>query len=120
MFTARKRSLRRLCFYTCLSFCPQGGCLVPGGVWSRGGAWSQGGVWSWGVPGAGGVPGLGEGRPGPGGCLVETLSPPPPSGWLLLRAVRILLECILVSESICFYGSDKLFHGSVKITNRRQ
>ena len=24
-FTARKRSLRRLCFYTCLSFCPQGG-----------------------------------------------------------------------------------------------
>ena len=26
--TARKRSLRRLCFYTCLSLCPQGGvCL---------------------------------------------------------------------------------------------
>ena len=25
IFTARKRSLRRLCFYTCLSFCPQGG-----------------------------------------------------------------------------------------------
>ena len=23
-FTARKRSLRRLCFYTCLSFCPRG------------------------------------------------------------------------------------------------
>ena len=23
--TARKRSLRRLCFYTCLSFCPRGG-----------------------------------------------------------------------------------------------
>ena len=23
--TVRKRSLRRLCFYTCLSFCPQGG-----------------------------------------------------------------------------------------------
>ena len=39
IITARKRSLRRLCFYTCLSFCPQeGGCLVP---------W--GGVWSWGV-----------------------------------------------------------------------
>ena len=30
VFTARKRSLRRLCFYTCLSFCPQGG--VPGQV----------------------------------------------------------------------------------------
>ena len=25
LITARKRSLRRLCFYTCLSFCPQGG-----------------------------------------------------------------------------------------------
>ena len=24
IFTARKRSLRRLCFYRCLSFCPQG------------------------------------------------------------------------------------------------
>ena len=41
--TARKRSLRRLCFYTCLSFCPQGGaCMIaPGWVCgcSRGGAW---------------------------------------------------------------------------------
>ena len=28
IFTARKRSFRRLCFYTCLSFCSQGGvCL---------------------------------------------------------------------------------------------
>ena len=27
IFTARKRNLRRLCFYRCLSFCPQGrGC----------------------------------------------------------------------------------------------
>ena len=24
----RKRSLQRLCFYSCLSFCPQGGCLA--------------------------------------------------------------------------------------------
>ena len=31
IFTARKRSLRRLCFYTCLSFCPRGG----GCVWSH-------------------------------------------------------------------------------------
>ena len=32
--TARKRSLRRLCFYRCLSFCPQGGraWLLGGGV----------------------------------------------------------------------------------------
>ena len=33
-FTARKRSLRRLCFYRCLSFCPQGGraWLLAGGM----------------------------------------------------------------------------------------
>ena len=30
IITARKRSLQRLCFYTCLSFCPKGG--VHGGV----------------------------------------------------------------------------------------
>ena len=29
IITARKRSLRRLCFYTCLSFCPREG----GGWW---------------------------------------------------------------------------------------
>ena len=33
------------------------------------------------------------GVPGPGGCLVET-----PPGRLLLRAVRILLECILIEN----------------------
>ena len=27
--TARKRNLRRLCFYTCLSFCSQGRCGIP-------------------------------------------------------------------------------------------
>ena len=47
MITARKRSLRRLCFYTCLSVIlfKGGWCLVPGGAWS-------------------------QGVPGPGGCLV--------------------------------------------------
>ena len=73
-------------------------------------AWSRGGAWSWGVPGSRGVPGPGGGGclvpgglPGPRGCLVL-------GGWvrswgvhggdpprLLLRAVRILLECILVT-----------------------
>ena len=51
----------------------------------------------------GGVPGLGvpgprgscSGGPGPGGCLVETPRQP------LLQAVRILLECILVSVDKC-------------------
>ena len=51
-----------------------GGCLVPGGAWSGGGAWSRG------VPGG------------------------DPPGRLLLRAVRILLECILVN----FYESRKV------------
>ena len=72
--TARKPSLRRLCFYTCLSFCSQGES-------DSGGAWSQG-VWSGGVscsrgsdPGGGGAcsrGGLVRGVPGPGGrgCLV--------------------------------------------------
>ena len=49
-----------------------GGCLIPGGSAPRGG-----------------------GVPGPGGCLVET-----PPGRPLLRAVRILLECILVYINI--------------------
>ena len=35
--------------------------------------------------------------PGPGGCIPACIEvDPPPSRWLLLRAVRILLECILV------------------------
>ena len=49
-FTARKRSLRRLCFCTCLSFCPRGGCLLLGGL-VPGGACSGGDACSRGVPG---------------------------------------------------------------------
>ena len=76
--------LKYYLFYRCLSVHrevpgPGGdawsrGCLVPGGVpcpW--GGAWSQGGCLVLGV------------------CVWR-----PPSGRLLLWAVRILLECILV------------------------
>ena len=45
----------------------------------------------------GGVPGPGgEGVPGPGGCLLPGVPGPDPPGQLLLRAARILLECILV------------------------
>ena len=37
------------------------------------------------------------GCPGPGVCIPAcTEVDPPPSRWLLLQAVRILLECILV------------------------
>ena len=68
-FLPSATKLRRLCFYTCLSFCPQGDlpqCMLgypPG---------------SWHPPGADTPPG----------------SKPPP-GRLLLRTVCILLECIL-------------------------
>ena len=66
-----------------------------GGAWSGGAAWSRGGAWFRGVPGSrgclvlGAVPG--PGGPGPG-CVWGGI----PQGRLLLRAVRILLECILV------------------------
>ena len=61
--TVRKRSLRRLCFYTWLSFCSQWGCLDPGPGGRLGGS-GQGGVFK---PRPGrGCPGPGLGGPGPG------------------------------------------------------
>ena len=121
IFTIRERSLRRLCFYACLSFCPLGVGVPrprPRGGSGRGGvqAHTRGGGWR---SGRGGVPrpiprgvvggpgwrgGLG---PGPGGCPGPGLAvvcvsqhalrqTSPPHRRLLLRAVRILLECILV------------------------
>ena len=165
IFTARKRSLRRLCFYRCLSVhggghawllaggvcvvAPRGACMVaPGGV--RGCSWgdmhgcSQGGmhgcsqgehVWLlWGacVVAPGGHAWLLWGAcvvaPGghawllPGGHAWLLLGG---HAWLLLgghawllwgghvwffrwdtvneRAVRILLECILVFKALLFY-----------------
>ena len=102
IITARKRSLQRLCFYTCLSvhggypsmpcrWYPSMPCRSPGGcipaclagfqAHTQGGAW---GVWPGGYPG-----------PHPRGKVV--VYPSMHWGWrLLLRAVRILLECILV------------------------
>ena len=46
-----------------------------------------------------GVPGLGRCVPGPGGLVSQHAlrQTPPPERRLLLRTVRILLECILVS-----------------------
>ena len=67
LFTASKRSLRRLCFYTCLSFCPQGGhawqgvCMA-GGRWGHArwrGPWQGGHVWQGGMHGRGGMCGRG-------------------------------------------------------------
>ena len=51
IITTRKQSLRRLCFYTCLSFCPQGGgcawwgggiCMALGVMCGGGHAWQEG------------------------------------------------------------------------------
>ena len=66
-----------------------GGCLLPGGAWSLWGVCSWGCVYCWGVPGPG-VPDP-RGVSGPGGAGGD------PPGRPLLRVVRILLECILVS-----------------------
>ena len=70
---------------------PPGGCLLPGGATSRRGAFSQGVPPPEGVLPPGGVPGG---------------DPPSPPGQLLLRAVRILLEFILVSP--CTRAPDKV------------
>ena len=74
IITARKRSLRRLCFYRCLSFilftgggaCVAGGgvrgrgaCMAGGGMRGRGGVHGRGGVRGGGVRGRGGVRGGG-------------------------------------------------------------
>ena len=84
IFTARKRSLRRLCFYTCPSVI----------------------LFTWGVSRPtprGDVEGSGRGglqahTQGEGGVSQHALrqTPSPHSRQVLLRAVRILLECILV------------------------
>ena len=78
--TARKRSLGQGNMST-----PVCHSVHRGAVWSKRGAWSRGG-WSWGC--------LVWGVPGPGGAWWR------PPGRLLLRAVRILLECILVSRMV--------------------
>ena len=91
--TARKRSLRRLFLH--LSFCSQGGGgpCVAGRVYVVGGACMAGGrVWQGGV------------RVGEGACVPHTHAPP---GHYEIRsvngrAVRIILECILVVNSKYF------------------
>ena len=97
LITARKRSLGQgnIFIGVCQEFCSQGWCLVPGGS-APGGCLLQGGAWLGGCL-VGGCLLL-------GGCLVETHPP----GWLLLRAVRILLECILVF--VLFSETDGFKH----------
>ena len=72
---------------------PGGGCLLPGGlVWGQSGL---GGVWSQGVSGWGGGVWSSGGVCSSGGAWWRN-----PPGRLLLRAGRILLECILVKEKL--------------------
>ena len=136
LITARKRSLQRLCFYTCLSVIlfTGGGCLGPHPRGSLGGLvrgvsrpTPRGRLGVARPTPRGKVGGSGRGDPGPhlGGCpgphlgggwglwpggsrptprggvsqhaLRQTHPTPPPSIRLLLRAVRILIECILVN-----------------------
>ena len=78
--TARKRSLRRLCFYRCVSVhrggacvLPGGACVLPGGVWLQGGMCGWGCAWLWGAcMVAGGVSGCREACMvvGGGACMV--------------------------------------------------
>ena len=86
IFIVHKRSLQRLCFYTCQSFCSQVGCPGPG----LGGSLPRGVSRPGGCPGPWGVyPSMHWGRHHP------------PSRRPLQRMVRILLECILVCWHIC-------------------
>ena len=101
IINARKPSWRGLCIYTCLSFCPQGGgggipaCIVAG--LQRGGGWYPSMPCRFPGPHPGGSPGpyLGEAHTQGGVCIPACTEADSPQ-WLLLRAVCILLECILV------------------------
>ena len=102
--------------FTGVFFNGGGEVSAPGRAWSRGGgAWSRGVAWSWkGAPGPRGLL-WGGGAWSLGGCLVWGRAWSQGSAWfqeglvsqhalwqtpqerrLLLRTVRILLECILV------------------------
>ena len=113
--TIRKRSLRRLCFYTCLSvilftegvFRPRNKGEVGESAWgvSRSRPRGEVGGSARGIsrPRPGGFPGPGPGlsrpRPRPRGCVSQhALRQTPPGRRLLLWTVRILLECILVQN----------------------
>ena len=122
IFTAPKRSLRRLCFYTCLSVIVFTGggcvCMAGGGVRAWGGAcipkgmcvWRglhgcEGHAWQQACLGGHACPGVHVwGACMAGGCVwpgsVHAMHDPPVWYYEIRsvneRAVRILLECILV------------------------
>ena len=64
--------------------------------------------------GPGGSPGPGPGGAGPGGRVCPSMHWGwPPSRQLLLRTVRILLECILVIYYFCIESHSKIFHNKI-------
>ena len=79
VITARKRSLRRLCFYRCLSVHTGEGCFLGGGLLPPGGCFLQG-VW-------GGA--SSRGSASSWGCFLQGGSLPrgvlPPRGWCLVE-----------------------------------
>ena len=86
------------------------GYVFTGVCLSMGGAWSWGGSAPRGVPGPGGV--SGPGGLVPRGGSQDALRQTPQERWLLLRMVRILLECILVHlkfriDSLCEVNVNK-------------
>ena len=105
IFTAHKRSLRRLCFYTCLSFCPHWG--GGGGVCGRGVCMAGGHVWQGGVCGGGCAwqGGMHATHAAPRHHEIRSVN---------TRAVRILLECILVQpkyeREVVNYPTTSLKH----------
>ena len=80
VITALKRSLRKLCFYTCLSFCSQGGGWYPSSLanlqaHTKGGGL---GVWLGGFPGpqqGGRLRGLARGFSTPTAMVVSRATP---------------------------------------------
>ena len=108
LVTTRKRSLGQGNMFTSV-------CLSTGGVPAPGGCLLLGGAWSWGVPGPGSAWSR-ERVPGPEGLVQEGAWSWGTCSWggawwrpprLLLRAVRILLECILVNFDT-FESDDRM------------
>ena len=108
VFTARKRSLGQgnifinVCSGGRRRVSDPGGCLLPGGVCS-GGMSAPGDVCSGWVSAPGGL------IQGFQGCLFPGSVPgrDPPTRWILLQVVCILLECILVLHCVTFDLSTK-------------
>ena len=129
IITVRKRSLRRLCFYTCLLFCSQGGSICLCACWDTTATPGSRNPLEQTPPPEQTPPeqtppeqtSLGDQAhtrlkqtppraepPGPGTLpeqtppTPQTRHPPREQRRILLRTVRILLECILVLSAVAW------------------